>query len=1213
LKNFLLVALVFAGLCGSLPGLCQYSNLEFVENKGQWDQKVKFKGLINNGAFFLEEKGFTVLKSDDEDMLKVSEAFHGHYTNTASDHSHEHERASAKPKDETLTVKSHAYKVQFVNAKTPTIVGDKPLNTANNYFIGNDPSKWASDCKIFQAVTYQNLYPGVDVRYYTNSGKMKYDIIVKEDADLSSIAMKYDGVDRLSVQNEELVVSTSVGDMKELAPYAYQIVNGVKKDVVCRFKVSGKLVQFNVQNYQKNAPLIIDPFLVFSTFTGSSADNWGYTATYGPDGTFYAGGIVFGQGFPVSTGAFQTNYQGGVSESNLSGYDIGIMKFNATGTTRVYATYIGGNGNDQPHSLVVDAQGNLVIAGRTNSGNYPTTGATFGPGGDYDIVITKLNANGNALIGSRKIGGSARDGVNIRPKYEGPLGVETIRRNYGDDSRSEVILDGAGNILVASNTQSANFPATAGAFQPAFSGVANNRQDGVVIKTTPDVGSILFSSFLGGGGDDAAFVLAVHPQTGNIYVGGNTTSTDLPGNTAGAVYPTFQNGATDGFVTIINPAGTAIVKTTYIGTPGNDMLYGIQFDKFGYPYVMGTTSSNNWPISNAAYSVPGGKQFIAKLQPDLSAYVYSTVFGTSIASSSPNISPIAFLVDRCENVYVSGWGGEINSAAGSYPNSGTTALPVTSDAYQNKTDGSDFYFFVMERNATRQLYGTYFGQSSTNGGGEHVDGGTSRFDRNGVIYQAMCANCGRTATFPTTPGVWAGTNGSPSCNLAAVKMSFDLAGISNSVRASINGVSRDTSGCVPLKVDFADTVAEGKKYIWNFGDGSPSENTTTPNNSHTYNNIGSYRVMLVSIDSTSCNIADTAYTTIIVRNDVAYLGFDYSKQGGCASTTYRFNNTSTGPANKPFGNQSFRWNFGDGSPIVTAGLAFVNHTFPSVGSYRVTLTLVDTNYCNAPDSLPKTIRIAQNVKAAFKTPPSGCAPYTAVFTNESQGGVDFLWMFGDNTTSTVETPIHDYPTPGTYTITLVATDTSTCNKMDTFRFTITVSGKPTASFYFTPNPPQANIDVEFFNTSIGATRYIWNFGDGDTLSTTSTLSVKHSYNETRLFNACLIAINAAGCPDTICQPLEAKVIPLLDVPSAFTPNGDGVNDRVFVRGFGISKMTWRIYNRWGIMVFQTVDRHTGWDGRYNGEVQPKEVYHYVLDVEFAHGDKYQKKGDITLL
>ncbi len=1202
-------------LCNSISVSCQYANLDFIENKGQWDQKIKFKGLMNNGAFFLQEKGFRVVLSREEDLDKLSASFHSDQ-NSGKETIHKRNTPATKifvpapvAANGPITVHSHAYDVQFINAATPTITPEKPLDTYSNYFIGSNPADWKTNVKTFQAVTYNNLYQGVDVRYYTNNGKLKYDIIVNPLADISRIGMKYDGVEKLQVKNEQLVITTSVGETRELAPYAYQVINGVKKEVNCRFKVTGKTVQFSLDNYNKNAILVIDPTLIFSTFSGSTADNWGYTATYGPDGSFYAGGIVFGAGFPTNPGAFQTTYAGGSSdEEGIGGYDIGIMKFSPNGNNRIYATYIGGAGNEHPHSLIVDGQGNLVIGGRTNSTNFPTTAPTVGSGGDYDIVLAKLSATGSALIGSRKIGGTAKDGVNIRPKYANPRGAESLRRNYGDDSRSEVILDGSGNIYLASSTQSQNFPVTPGAFQAIYGG---GRQDGVVIKASPDLSNIIFSSFLGGNNDDAAFVLALNPSTNNLYIGGNTVSSNLPGDKAGVISPTFQGGVSDGFVSIVSNDGSSLIKTGYFGTNGADMLYGIQFDKFSYPYIMGTTTGS-WPVFNATFSQPGGKQFISKLKPDLSGYEYSTVYGTN--SPTPNISPIAFLVDRCENVYVSGWGGEINNAqSAAYPNSGTTGLSVTPDAIQRTTDGSDFYFFVLEKNATRQLYGSFFGQFSTNGGGEHVDGGTSRFDRQGVIYQAMCANCGRTAAFPTTPGVWSPTNGSRDCNLAAVKIAFNLAGIAASIQSTINGVPRDTSGCVPLTVDFSDTVASGKTYRWNFGDGTADVTTTGPRTSHTYNNVGSYLVKLVSIDSSSCNISDSAYTTIRVRNDEAILGFTPVKLPPCQSTAYQFNNNTTVATGKPFSSASFRWDFGDKTPPVITGLQPITHTFPGTGTYTVRMTLIDTNFCNEPDSIVREVRISPNVQAQFRTPASGCAPYNAIINNTSAGGQQFFWDFGDGTTSTATSPSHLYPTPGTYTIRLRAVDSATCNGEDSARFTITVGGKPVSSFTYSPNPPQENTPVDFLNSSIGATRYIWKFGDGDTLNTTLTTSIRHIFNETKKFTTCLVAINDIGCRDTTCQDIQAKVIPLLDVSNAFTPNGDGINDKVFVRGYGITKMTWRIYNRWGAVVYQTGDRSQGWDGTYKGSLQPKEVYNYILDVEFGDGTRFTKKGDITLL
>ncbi|MDQ6813620.1 MAG: PKD domain-containing protein [Bacteroidota bacterium] len=1202
MKLFISIALTIIILCSCFYGFSQNANLEFVENKGQWDNAVKFKGVMNSGAFFLQEKGFSVVQHSAADLNHLQQLNHASidYTKRVSTN------VVPVQDNDKVVIHSHSYNVQFVNANTPVITGDKPLASYNNYFLGNDPAKWKGNCSIYQAVTYKNIYPGIDVRYYTNEGKLKYDIVVNAGADMSRIALKYEGVEGLEVRNEQLVVKTSVGNMGELAPYAYQVINGQKKTVDCRFKVAGSVVKFAVGNYTSSSTLVLDPTLVFSTFTGSTSDNWGYTATYDTDGSFYAGGIVFGTGFKTSPGAFQTTYAGGNNDiEGLNGFDIGIMKFSPDGRNRTYATYIGGSKNEYPHSLISDAQGNLIIAGRTSSDDYPVKSATYGDGGGYDIVITKLNAAGNDLIGSKKIGGKGTDGVNIAPKYLNgrPQPAESLRRNYGDDSRSEVILDKDGNILLASCTQSSLFPTTPDAFQKTFGG----KQDGVFIKASSDVSNILFSSYIGGSENDAAFVLAINPSNNNIYLGGNTVSADLPGDKSGVLTSSFQGGQSDGFVSIISPANQ-LIKTTYIGTPGDDMLYGVQFDRFGFPYVMGTTTGS-WAVVNASFSQAGGKQYISKLKPDLSGFEYSTVFGTN--NPFPNISPIAFLVDRCENVYVSGWGGSIDQDA-KYPNAGTTGLSVTSDALQSKTDGSDFYFFVLERNAGKQLFGSFFGQ---NGGvGEHVDGGTSRFDRNGVIYQAMCANCGRSGPFPTTPGVWSPNNGSDNCNLAAVKIAFNLAGVAGSVRTSIKGAVNDTTGCVPLTVDFTDTLAQGHSYIWNFGDNTGDKTTGTPSLSHTYNAVGDYRVRLVSIDSSKCNVADTAYTNIRVKTFKGVLDFNSRKLPPCESFNYSFSNTSfVSPPARTYSSNSFKWDFGDKSAPVTAGTNTITHSFPGTGSYVVKLILKDTTFCNSPDSIEKTVRISANLKASFKTPASGCAPYTGVFDNTSDGGQQFNWNFGDGTTSTEASPQHLYATPGNYVVNLMAIDSATCNIKDSASITITVAGKPKAAFSYTPNPPQENTPVQFLNSSLSATRFKWIFGDGDSLLTMSANLIQHVYNETKTFNTCLVALNNAGCSDTTCQPISALIVPVLDVPNAFTPNKDGVNDVIFVRGFAIKRMLWRIYNRWGTIVFETSDRTYGWDGTYKGATQPNEVYHYVLDVEFSDNTSFQKKGDITLL
>jgi hypothetical protein len=185
-----------------------YNNIEFVENKGQWDSRVQYKGTVSNGAFFIRDGGFTVVQYHPVDFSNTMKLLH--------------ENQPGIP-DDKFMVRTHAFHVDFLGASTNISTrADKPVSTVNNYFTGTDPSKWAGDCHIYQAIGLQNVYPNIDVRYYTDNGFLKYDIIVKPGGDVSKIALKYSGVDQLQTKNKELLIGTSVGELRESSPYTYQ-------------------------------------------------------------------------------------------------------------------------------------------------------------------------------------------------------------------------------------------------------------------------------------------------------------------------------------------------------------------------------------------------------------------------------------------------------------------------------------------------------------------------------------------------------------------------------------------------------------------------------------------------------------------------------------------------------------------------------------------------------------------------------------------------------------------------------------------------------------------------------------------------------------------------------------------------------------------------------------------------------------------------------
>jgi hypothetical protein len=811
------------------------NDIRFIENKNQWENAVAFKMEMNYGALFLEKYSLTYSFVDENQLEKLKHAKQGN-------------SGSKTPND--WNINAHAFKVNFVDAmRSVQVSGAGEYTDYRNYFVGNDKNKWATGVKSFHEVLYSGIYPGIDLKFYGAKGSLKYDFIVQSNANTDYIALEYEGLNQQYVKNGNLYLVTSVNTVVEQKPYAYQIINGRQTAVACNYRLQNNRLTFEFPDgYNKNLPLVIDPVLSFSTYTGSTADNFGFTATYDMDGNLYAGGIVFNIGYPTTLGAFQVNYSGQV--------DVGITKFTPDGANLVYSTYLGGTDTEAPNSLIVNNANELIILGVTGSSNFPTSanaydntfnGGTFvnypGNGTTFnngtDIFLTKLNASGTALIGSTYIGGTGNDGINQTTAAQ-------LNHNYSDQFRGEVIIDAQDNIYVASSTRSVDFPVTAGAFQSTLSGT----QDAVVFKLNSNLSSLNWSSYLGGSGIDAGFSVK-EDGNGNLFVCGGTISTDFP-QTAGGLNPTFMGGSADGYIAKINNNGTSLLQSTYIGTSAYDQTFFVETDRFDNIYVFGQTRGV-YPVTTGVYSNPNTKQFIHKLNNDLNTTLFSTTFGSG--TTNINISPTAFLVDVCGNIFASGWGGNVNTSWNSQ--TGTTfGMPTTSGAFQTTTDGSDFYFIVLGTDAATLEYATFFGG---NGSAEHVDGGTSRFDRRGAIYQAVCAGCGGNSLFPTTSGVWSNTNNSFNCNLGAIKYDFQISAVTVDVVASPS-----VSGCAPLTVNFSDNGVNAQTHFWDFDDGNTS---SSANPTHTFDNPGTYDVMLVGFDAFSCNgvvLTDTSYVTIQV-------------------------------------------------------------------------------------------------------------------------------------------------------------------------------------------------------------------------------------------------------------------------------------------------------------------------------------------------------------
>ncbi|MEI6312066.1 MAG: PKD domain-containing protein [Bacteroidota bacterium] len=1063
MKNYLLVfGLLFSALFSltaqRIKSPVQLENnlhLLFTENKNQWDPQTAFRARLTPGFIDFNKDHFHIVFFNED----IHEMLHQH-------------------KSGTHPLSGHVFNIRFVDANpNVTFTQNEKEKFHYNYFLGSDPTHWASDVCSYGTITYENIYNGINIQVKGQNEQLIYDYIVQAGADVSQIKVKYEGVNDLRIKNGDLVYSTTASKIKELKPYAYQIIQNQKVEVPCNYILVNDEVRFEFpKGYNTNEILIIDPTLIFSSYTGSTADNFGYTATYDDAGNLYAGGNVFANtsagdvGGPLgnypTVGAFQTTFQGGV-------YDMAISKFNATGTTLLYSTYLGGAGDDQPHSMFVNPSNELYILGSSSSTNFPTVAGSYdlSNNGQVDIVVVKLSSSGSSLLASTYLGGSDFDGA-----IPETGGMHDLIHNYADEFRGEIILDSLGFVYVASYTKSNNFPTTAGVIQPTFGG----DQDGVLFKMNANLTSLLFSTYVGGARDDAAYSIKLDLNR-NIFITGGTLSNDL--RMVSGAYDNSYNGDIDGFIYKINNTGTTLMATTYLGTSAYDQSYFIEIDRFNNVYVYGQTLGA-YIIIGSVYSNTNGRQFVQKLDNTLSTTLFSTVFGAG--RTTTDISPTAFLVDRCDNIYMSGWGGNVNTG---YCGGSTLDLATTSDAYLRTTDGSDFYFIVLERNAVGLLYATYFGGNGPVG--EHVDGGTSRFDREGVIYEAVCAGCGRSSLFPTTPGAWSNTNRSANCNLAALKFEMNLAGTNVDVRASPRA-----AGCVPLTVNFVSVRTNVRSVLWVFGDGATS---TLFNPTHTYTDTGIFTVMLIGTDSTSCNIVDTAYLSVEVDDDSISANFTPNLIIDCYSRrlfAYSKNYPTT----------TYTWNISDG---FTSTNDTIVHVFASPGTYTISLKVDDPTSCNGTQLVTRNITIEPVVDLNIRlSDTAGCFPLTINFTNSTASPRAYYWDFGDGDTSTLKSPTHTFTEGGTYTVNVYFRDTTTCNDVDTATIQITVYNDTVTPLYHIDRIfygcDSVKIMVQSFNTTANSIQ--WNFGDG----TTSTSFIdQHTYKDSGLFQILYIVVDSS--------------------------------------------------------------------------------------------------------
>lgn len=1270
-------------------------------NLGQWHENVEYKIGIPGGEMFLEGDGITYLFHSFGDVY--DEAHAGH------DHHHEE-------KDVPTQVQAHSLRAKFIGAN-PSVGfdhrGESPFY--ENYILGNDPSKWVSELRAYEEVEYMNLYDGINLQLYRSNGTLKYDVLINAGSDPSQFRVQYEGQDDIRIRNEELIVITRLATITESKPIAYQWDGGIKRNVPCRFKLKGDVVTFEFpEGYDPDLDLVIDPELAFSSYTGSTADNWGMTACPDVDKKMIGAGIVFSSGYPTVS-AFMPSYNGG-------DLDVALSKWTEDGSGLVYSTYIGGAGSESPHSIIVNEANELFMLGITSSGDFPMGSApydgTYAGGtaftysglnffGGSDLFVFKLNAAGTFPLGSTFYGGTANDGYSSSAN---------VRFNYGDGLRGEIMVDEASNVYITSSTSSSDIPIVGG-----FDNTLGGSQDAIVAKFNSGLSSLLWSTYIGGTAGESGNSVQV-ASDGDIYVGGGTTSSNLP-NTGAGVNPSYQGGITDGYVYKFNAPSYGSPVGTYIGTSDYDQTYFVQLDADDDVYLYGQTRGS-YPITPGLYGNPNSGQFLHKLSNDLSTTEWTSTFGAS--SGNEELSPTAFLVSDCYKIYIAGWGGVTNST-GPASNSSSSGMPIPDpgEAYQSVTDGSDFYLAVFSPNMADIEYATYLGNTTGTGSGDHVDGGTSRFDKEGGVYHAVCAACGG-GDWPTTPGAWSEVNGAASdnrCNMAVFL--FELSKIEATLSAASPVV------CIPDPVNFINDSENGNAYFWDFGDGSGTSTAFAP--SYAYTDPGIYTVMLVVFDTSGCFEPDTAYIEVEIQLAEA--------QAGSLTDTICPGQTVELWA---IGGDSYSWGPADllddpssANPIATINeeTTFTVTVESACGTSEVEVTVYvfetsgsaggDTAICvggsaeifatgggtyswspattldDPSSATPLATPLTTTYYQVDITTEEGCLiedtvlvwvdqdiPYPNLIDevklckgNSIQiyagGATDYLWepdynisdvnIYNPTVWPTVDTSYavtftnacgSSYDTVDVDVIEIIATaspDTTVCpgdpvnlwasggdfyswepsaaiqepnDSITTARpwsptvYTVVVSdvnGCFDIEEVYVLTYPQPAITVSPNVYAMqGDTAEIYAEGDGFitwappyNISCTNCPSAFVWPEIEQTYVATLTDENSC----TVSAPVTIFFDPLIYVPNAFSPNGDGMNDFFKAVASNIRNFEMLIFNRWGEVVWEGDNTEDFWDGRIRptGIMAKDDAYVWQIRYEDLRGNKEVLRGHVILL
>ena len=560
-------------------------------------------------------------------------------------------------------------KQEFIGANLVHPVGRERLGWNSNFFYGNDSSKWYTDVPNYAEVYYENLYDGIDLRYYSNEKGLKYDFIVHPGADIEQIKLKYVGVDKLEVdENGNLVIITRIKNLIDSGLFIYQEFMGTTQQIDGKFEIYNNF-EFGYkifQKYNKQEILFIDPSinLKYSTYLGGISSDDGLGVTVDQIGNVYLTGTTYSHDFPNTTGAFDNTLNGNS--------DVFVIKFNNNCSNIDYSTYIGGNNYESGFDIITNSSGEVFVTGYTDSTDFPITSGAFNTnynGGKDDVFIFNLNPNGSTLLYSTFIGGKQNDYC------------------------MAITIDSLGNAIITGVTTSSDFPTTIGAYDTTY----NLEADVFILKINQNGSKLLFSTYIGGKSDEFCYGIAVN-SSNCIYVTGYTTSSDFP--LSGNPYDNSFNGGQDVFILQLNLTGSNLLYSTFFGGTSNENSWQIKLDSNENIIITGETQSSNFPITVGAYNqiYNGGLRdvFILKFNKSFSMLLFSTFIGGSNIDKSFGLT-----IDLIGDIYITGYTRSLN-------------FPTTQNAFDKTLNGtSDIFLTKLSSNGSKLIYSTYIGGLDT--------------------------------------------------------------------------------------------------------------------------------------------------------------------------------------------------------------------------------------------------------------------------------------------------------------------------------------------------------------------------------------------------------------------------------------------------------------------------------------------------------------------